>query len=271
MPEFGQDMICNDVDWSDLPPAAADYTTFFQWCLRCSWNWLTLKTEAMYKGWWDSCWVGRNSASGISFTYSQACPQTVRVPEALTHTATSLPHGSAKVLLRALARRHTKTWDICATKSQQKAAKRFDQADGKPSLLTPIYIKLQFSWTKRDDFFFFEINSNTLIQGLLKTKQNFKMKLKLQCLSHLMWRANMIGKEPDAGKDWRQKEEGTTEDEMVRWHHRHDGREIGWNCRWWGTGRPGVLQSMGSQRVGYDWETELNWTDRAQASSEQKD
>ena len=31
-----------------------------------------------------------------------------------------------------------------------------------------------------------------------------------------------------------------------------------WSWRW--TGRPGMLQSMGSQRVGYDWETELNWT-----------
>ena len=29
---------------------------------------------------------------------------------------------------------------------------------------------------------------------------------------------------------------------------------------WWWTGRPGVLQFMGSQRVGHDWETELNWT-----------
>ena len=28
---------------------------------------------------------------------------------------------------------------------------------------------------------------------------------------------------------------------------------------WWLTGRPGVLQFMGSQRVGYDWATELNW------------
>ena len=28
---------------------------------------------------------------------------------------------------------------------------------------------------------------------------------------------------------------------------------------WWGTGRPGMLQSMGSQRVGQDWVTELNW------------
>ena len=31
--------------------------------------------------------------------------------------------------------------------------------------------------------------------------------------------------------------------------------------RWWWTGRPGVLQSMGSQRVGHDWATELNWTE----------
>ena len=32
------------------------------------------------------------------------------------------------------------------------------------------------------------------------------------------------------------------------------------NCgSWWWTGRPGVLQFMGSQRVGHDWATELNW------------
>ena len=30
---------------------------------------------------------------------------------------------------------------------------------------------------------------------------------------------------------------------------------------WWRTGRPGVLQFMGSQRVGHNWATELNWTD----------
>ena len=32
---------------------------------------------------------------------------------------------------------------------------------------------------------------------------------------------------------------------------------------WWWTGRPGVLRFMGSQRVGYDWVTELNWTEVA--------
>ena len=31
--------------------------------------------------------------------------------------------------------------------------------------------------------------------------------------------------------------------------------------RWWWTGRPGVLRFMGSQRVGHDWATELNWTE----------
>ena len=30
---------------------------------------------------------------------------------------------------------------------------------------------------------------------------------------------------------------------------------------WWWTGRPGVLQSVGSQRVGHDWTTDLNWTE----------
>ena len=30
---------------------------------------------------------------------------------------------------------------------------------------------------------------------------------------------------------------------------------------WWWTGRPGMLQSMGSQRVGHDWATKLNWTE----------
>ena len=35
------------------------------------------------------------------------------------------------------------------------------------------------------------------------------------------------GKDPDAGKDRGQEEEGTTEDEMIGWHHRLSGREFG--------------------------------------------
>ena len=36
----------------------------------------------------------------------------------------------------------------------------------------------------------------------------------------------LIGKDPDAGKDWRQKEKGTTEDEMIGWHHQLNGHEF---------------------------------------------
>ena len=36
----------------------------------------------------------------------------------------------------------------------------------------------------------------------------------------------LIGNDPDAGKDWRQEEKGTTEDEMVGWNHWLDGHEF---------------------------------------------
>ena len=36
----------------------------------------------------------------------------------------------------------------------------------------------------------------------------------------------LIGKDPDAGRDWEQEEKGTTEDEMAGCHHRLDGREF---------------------------------------------
>ena len=39
-------------------------------------------------------------------------------------------------------------------------------------------------------------------------------------------KSRLIGKDPDAGKDWGQEEEGTTEDEMVGWHHRLNGCEF---------------------------------------------
>ena len=38
----------------------------------------------------------------------------------------------------------------------------------------------------------------------------------------------LLRKDPDAGKDWRQEEKGTTEDEMVRRHHQLDGHEVEW-------------------------------------------
>ena len=66
----------------------------------------------------------------------------------------------------------------------------------------------------------------------------------------------LIGKAPDPEKDWRQEERGMTEDVMVGLHHQlESGHEFEQ------APRPGVLQSMGLQRVGHDWVTELNWTE----------
>ena len=53
------------------------------------------------------------------------------------------------------------------------------------------------------------------------------LKLKLQSFGHLLWRADSLEKDPGAGKDWRQEEKGTTEDEMVGWHHWLNGHDFG--------------------------------------------
>ena len=54
-----------------------------------------------------------------------------------------------------------------------------------------------------------EINSEYSLEGLM-------LKLKFLYFGPLMWKANFTGKYPDAGKDWRQKEKGAVEEEMVR-------------------------------------------------------
>ena len=72
--------------------------------------------------------------------------------------------------------------------------------------------------------------------------------------SQLMW------KDPDAGKNWRQEEKGTTEDEMVGWHRRLDGYEFEWTP---GVGdEQGGLACCGSwgHRVRHNLVTELNWS-----------
>ena len=63
----------------------------------------------------------------------------------------------------------------------------------------------------------------------------------------------LIGKDPDAGKDWKREEKGLTEDEMVRWHHWLYAHEFEQT-----PGKPDVLQSLGSERFRHDWASELN-------------
>ena len=66
-----------------------------------------------------------------------------------------------------------------------------------------------------------------------------------------------IGKDPDAEKDWGQEEKGTTDDEMVGWHHRLNGHEFGW-APGVGVGQRGlVCCSSWGRRFRHDWVTEL--------------
>ena len=69
----------------------------------------------------------------------------------------------------------------------------------------------------------------------------------------------LIWKDPDVGKDWGQEEKGTTG--WDGWMASPTQWTWVWvNSRsWWWTGRPGVLQSMGLQRVGHDLATGLKW------------
>ena len=81
----------------------------------------------------------------------------------------------------------------------------------------------------------------------------------------VLWPPNLkywfIGKDPDAGKHWRQEEQGLTEDKMVGWHHRINGHEFEWTLGV-GDGQGGLAccDSWG-HRVGHEWAAELNWTE----------
>ena len=76
----------------------------------------------------------------------------------------------------------------------------------------------------------------------------------------------LIWKDPGAGKDWRRGAGGGGRYRM-RWldditnsmDMSLSKNQTPITGSWWWTGRPGVLQSLGSQRVGHDWVTELNW------------
>ena len=100
-------------------------------------------------------------------------------------------------------------------------------------------------------------------QSILKRSQSwiFIERTDAEAEAPILWLPNaknwLLRKDPDSGKDWRQEEKGTTEDEMVGWHHQLDEHELE-QAPGVGYGQ-GSLQSMGPQRVRHDWVTELNW------------
>ena len=71
----------------------------------------------------------------------------------------------------------------------------------------------------------------------------------------------LLGKYPDAEKDWRQEEKGRQK--MRNLDGIINSMDMSLNKLQWWTGEPGMLQSTGSQRVRHDWETDLNGTNMA--------
>ena len=70
----------------------------------------------------------------------------------------------------------------------------------------------------------------------------------------------LIGKDSDAGKDWGQEERGMTEDEIVWWHHWHNGYGFGWSLGV-GDGQGGLECCSSWGRKESDTTEWLNWTD----------
>ena len=113
---------------------------------------------------------------------------------------------------------------------------------------------LRIPWTARrsNQSILKEISPGYSFEGLM-------LKLKLQSFGHLMWRADLLEKTLMLGKIEVERRRGQ---ERMRWLDGiTDSVDMSLNQlrSWWWTGRPGVLHSVGSQRVGHDWATELNW------------
>ena len=70
----------------------------------------------------------------------------------------------------------------------------------------------------------------------------------------------LIGKDSDAGKDWRQEKKGMTEDEMVGWHHRFDGHEFE-QAPGVGDGQGGLVCCSPWSHKGSDTTEKMNWTE----------
>ena len=127
------------------------------------------------------------------------------------------------------------------------------------------------SWVPRN-WCFWTVELEKTLESLLDCKEIqsvnpkgnqswiFIGRIEAEAEAPILWppdvKSQLIRKDPDTGKDWRQ-EKAMTEDEMVGWHHQLKDFEQASGV---GEGQnPAVLQSMGLQRVGNDWATEQHF------------
>ena len=107
---------------------------------------------------------------------------------------------------------------------------------------------MRVPWTARrsNQFISKEISPGCSLEGLM-------LRLTLQYFGHLMRRVDSLEKTLMLGKTEEKEKKGTTEDEMVGWHHRFNGHGFGWTPGV-GDGQGGLvcLVFKGLQRVGRD-------------------
>jgi len=120
---------------------------------------------------------------------------------------------------------------------------------------------LRVPWTARrsTQSILKEISPGCSLEGLM-------LKVKLQFFGHLIWRADSLEKS-HVDSCWERLRAGGKGDDRGWNGWMMDGITDSMDMNlvnsgsWWWTGRPGVLQSMASQRVGHEWMTEMNWTE----------
>ena len=117
---------------------------------------------------------------------------------------------------------------------------------------TPLYRRVPYIARRSNQSILKEIIPEYALEGLI-------LKLKLQYFGHLMRRTDSLEKTLMLGKIEGRRRRGWQgvrwlEASLTRWTWVWVSSE-----NWWWTGKPGLLQSMGSQRVRHGWETELNW------------
>ena len=114
---------------------------------------------------------------------------------------------------------------------------------------------LRVPWTaRRSNQCILKISPGCSLEGMM-------LKLKLQYFGHVMRRLDSLEKTLMLGGIGDRRRRG-------RWRWDSWMASPTWwtwvwvnSGRWWWRGRPGVLRFMGSQRIGHDWVTELNWTE----------
>ena len=147
-------------------------------------------------------------------------PTKIHIVKAMVfHMACSLPDSFVRGIFQArilecVASSHVRMWELDHKEDRAQKNRCFWIVLLKKTLVSP--------WTAR--------RSNLSVLKEIKPEYSLKgLMLKPQYFGHLvplLTHCRLIGKDPDAGKNWGQIEKWVTEDETIEWHHWHNGHEF---------------------------------------------